>query len=177
MTTPNNGESAQHSSWADAKVVRWMVEVATNLATVSLVALLLTITVSVTARYFFLTPLLGSNEVLQLCLVALIATAMLPAVHSEIHIRVDVLDEHIGKYGRFLGDVLTRIVSSFVLIALAYRSALQAMDAQEFGDATNMLSIPIWPFYTLIVVGSFFYALVLVIQLIDIIRRGVSNHV
>ncbi|MEZ5767213.1 MAG: TRAP transporter small permease subunit [Paracoccaceae bacterium] len=75
-----------------------------------------------------------------------------------MHIRVDVLDEAIGAWGRFAGDVLTRGLAVFVLVKLALRSWRQAGDALEFGDATNMLSIPLWPFYGLIVLGAALYA-------------------
>ncbi|HPQ95594.1 MAG: TRAP transporter small permease [Thiothrix sp.] len=163
--------------WADARPIQWAVRASTALSVLSLAILLLVITASVVARYVFAAPLLGSNEILQLCLVAMVALAMLPAAHGEQHIRVDVLDAYIGKYGRYAGDLLSRLIAAFVLYALAYRSGLQALDAAEFGDATNMLAIPLWPFYALIVLGAALYATMLVIQVADLWRCGVNKHV
>ena len=39
-----------------------------------------------------------------------------------------------------------------------------------------MLSIPLWPFYGLLVLGAALYAIVLAIQLVDIIRSGVASN-
>ena len=63
------------------------------------------------------------------------------------------------------------------LIVLDSAGCGGAPDAAEFGDATNMLAIPLWPFYALIVLGAALYATMLVIQVADLWRCGVNKHV
>lgn len=160
---------------ADTRAVLVVARVSSVMAVAALGVLLLTIAVSVVARYVLAAPLLGSNEILQSTLVALVALALLPAVHGEHHIRVDVLDSVIGKYGCYAGDLFARAMGAYVLLTLAYRALQQAREAAEFADATNMLQLPLWPFYGSILVGSLLYAVMLVIQTIDLIRLGVPN--
>ena len=85
---------------------------------------------------------------------------------------MDVLDHRIGRWGRFLGDIQARAIAALILSVLVWRAILKAMDAREFGDATNMLQMPIWPFYAMIAAGMALSVLVLAAQLIQILREG-----
>lgn len=147
----------------------------TFLSALALGILLVVTFASVIMRYFFNAPILGSNEIIQLASVVLVMLALPGAAQKGMHIRVDVFDDVIGAIGRFLGDVLTRAMSVYLLGILAWRAWGKLLDASEFGEATNMLRIPLWPFYGLLILGSVLYALVLVIQLVDIIRTGAAR--
>jgi TRAP-type C4-dicarboxylate transport system permease small subunit len=142
------------------------------IAGLGLLFMLATITVSVVLRYLFSAPLLGVNEIVQLTSVALVMLALPYCTAVEGHVRVDVLDHAIGPSGRLLGDVLSPALSGFVLGWLAYRAALKALDAWEYGDATNMLSLPLWPFYGLLSIGTGLAVLVLAEQLLVVLARA-----
>lgn len=161
---------------AHSRTVEWAVRSLTFLSATALAILLVVTFASVIMRYFFNAPILGSNEIIQLASVALVMLAMPGAAQAGMHIRVDVFDQRIGAIGRLAGDVMTRIVSVYLLGVLAWRAWGKLLDAAEFGDATNMLEIPIWPFYGLLILGSVLYALVLAIQLLDIIRAGAASN-
>ena len=155
--------------------VEWAVHSLTFLSAVALGILLVVTFASVIMRYFFNAPILGSNEIIQLASVVLVMLAMPGAAQKGMHIRVDVFDNWIGAIGRLAGDILTRAVSVYLLGILAWRAWGKLLDAAEFGDATNMLTIPLWPFYGLLILGSVLYALVLIIQLVDIVRTGAAR--
>jgi len=104
--------------------------------------------------------------------VALVMLAMPAVAQNEEHVRVDVFDGYLGRIGRFAADLLSRGVSVYLLALLTLRSWAKMMDALEFGDATNMLSMPLWPFYGLLALGVVLYALVLALQLVDIVGAG-----
>lgn len=46
------------------------------------------------------------------------------------------------------------------------------LDAREFGDATNMLALPIWPFYGLMALGLALTVVVLLIQIVLLLVSG-----
>ena len=161
---------------AHSTFVEWAVRFLTVLSSVALAILLIATFAGVIMRYVFSAPILGINEIVQLVSVALVMLAMPSAAQREQHVRVDVLDNHIGKAGRFIGDLAARGIAIFLLYQLAVRGWAKLQDAAEFGDATNMLAIPLWPFYGLIVLGAVLYALVLVLQVIDVLRNGVLRH-
>ncbi len=148
----------------------------TGLSIVSLVLMVCVTFSGVVMRYVFNAPILGGNEVIQLLAVAVVFLAMPFAAQTEAHIRVDVLDTAIGRFGRYVGDILSRGISVFVLSILIYRIGIKALEAIEFGDTTNMLSIPLWPFYGLIALGMGLSVLQLLVQLLDILRKGLNHH-
>lgn len=144
----------------------------TLISSLALAVLLVVTFTGVIMRYVFGAPILGGNEIIQLASVVLVMLAMPAAAYDEAHIRVDVFDSHIGHWGRFMGDILTRGVSVYLLAILAWRSWDKLADAAEYGDATNMLRIPLWPFYGFLLLGAALYAAVLFLQLLDILYSG-----
>ena len=142
------------------------------LAGAGLLLVLALIFVSVVMRYIFSTPIVGVNEIVQLASVGIVMLALPWCTAEGAHVGVDVLDQKIGRWGRFLGDVQARAIAALILSVLVWRASLKAMDAREFGDATNMLQMPIWPFYAMIAAGMALSVLVLAAQLIQILREG-----
>ncbi|WP_290890018.1 TRAP transporter small permease [Hoeflea sp.] len=156
--------------------VEWTVRVLTLASSLALGVLLLMTFAGVVMRYFFNAPILGNNEIIELASVVVVMLAMPSAAQKNMHIRVDVFDGPIGAFGRFAGDILTRGISIYLLALLGWRAWGKLADAAEYGDVTNMLSIPLWPFYGLLVLGAALYAIVLAIQLVDILRSGVASN-
>jgi TRAP-type C4-dicarboxylate transport system permease small subunit len=145
-------------------------------AGVSLLFMVVLISVGVVLRYALAMPILGLNEIVQLTSVAVVMLALPWATAEGVHVRVDVLDKTIGRTGRYLGDLLSRALSAFVLAVLVWRSALKAIDALEYGDATNMLGLPIWPFYAILALGMTLCAIVLIAQIAILFGRGPSDE-
>ncbi len=132
--------------------------------------------VGVVMRYAFNAPILGNNEIVQLLAVALVMLALPYATQTEAHVRVDVFDRMIGRWGRFAGDVVSRGLTILVFCFLARRAWLKALDAAEFGDATNMLGLPIWPLYGLITLGFALCTVVLALQIVARLQQGARAY-
>lgn len=167
--------NAHRPGLARSAFVEWATSLLTAASAVALAILLCATFVGVVMRYLFNMPILGANEIIQMASVVIVMLAMPGAAQAERHIRVDVLDDAIGRHGRLLGDLLARGISIYILSMLAIRGWAKLADAAEYGDATNMLAIPFWPFYGLVVLGAVLHALVLFIQLIDILRHGAAG--
>ena len=142
------------------------------LAGLALIFMVVIISTGVMLRYVFGTPLLGLNEINQLTAVVLVMAALPYCTLHNGHVGVDVFDNAIGAVGRLLGDVVSRLLSGFVLSVLVWRAALKALDAWEYEDATNMLDLPVWPFYAVLGIGAALCVLIFAVQLIDILKRG-----
>ena len=127
-------------------------------------------------RYVLNQPILGDQELVEIGMSLVVMMAMPFAALKGAHIRVDILDEAIGKAGCFLGDVFTRTVSCFVLFLLIRKTWDKTWDAHKYGDVTNMIEIPVWIAYGAITAGMGLFALVLAVQLIDQLRGGISGH-
>lgn len=129
--------------------------------------------VGVIARYAFNAPIVGINEFVQLASVGVVMLALPYCTAQGGHVTVDVLDAAIGPTGRLIGDVQMRLAASSVLAVLAWRAALKVGDAYTYKDATNMLGLPLWPFYALLALGMILSVLVLLGELVRLLSGEV----
>lgn len=136
---------------------------------ICLIGLVAILAVGVVMRYLFGVPILGINEIVQLTAVALVMSALPYATVQRAHVSVDVFDPFIGRIGRLIGDILSRLISGYVLAILTQRAVLKSLDALEWGDATNMLGLPIWPFYAILAAGTALCVLVFAVDIILIL--------
>ncbi|SDG94312.1 TRAP transporter small permease [Alloyangia pacifica] len=139
---------------------------------VALLALVVLIFAGVVLRYAFGQPILGSNEIIQLAAVALVMSALPYCTHLNGHVSVDVFDRVLGRFGRRAGDVIARLLSGYALGVLCHRAYYKALDAAEFGDTTNMLGLPLWPFYGILALGCGFCVLVFALQILKVLVLG-----
>lgn len=142
------------------------------IAGLALLFMVVTIAAGVVLRYVFGAPILGLNEINQMTAVVLVMAALPYCTDRNGHVGVDVFDNVIGHWGRLLGDVGSRLLSGFVLSVLVWRASLKALDAREYGDATNMLSLPIWPFYLVLALGMALCVLIFAVQIVQRISSG-----
>lgn len=138
---------------------------------VGLVLIVVALAAGVIMRYVFGAPVFGLNEIVQLLAVVLVMSALPYCTARREHVAVDVFDAMLGRWGRFFGDVTSCLLAGFVLAFLCQRAVSRALDAHEFGDATNMLRMSIWPFYAILAAGAGLCVLVIAMQLVAIVRR------
>ena len=142
----------------------------------ALFAIMLLVSTSVFFRYVLNQPILGDQELVEIGMSLVVMLAMPFATWKGAHIRVDILDERLGSFGRFLGDLFARSIGIFVLYLLVRKALDKAFDAYEYEDVTNMIEIPVWIAYGAISVGMGLFILVLVLQLALQLRQGWSNY-
>lgn len=152
----------------------WFGRVDVWLATLSAVVLafmMIFVFAGAILRYAFNAPIPGGNEVLEMASVATVMLAVPYCTTQDAHVRIDLLDSVLGNMGRFLTDVLYRVIGVIVLGFLVKSYIARAFDAFEFDDTSNMINIPLWPFYGLIVFGMGIYAVILAGQLFALLAR------
>lgn len=144
-------------------------------AGICLISMVAVVMLGVIMRYAFGNPLLGVNEIVQLTAVALAMLALPHCTRTGGHIRVDLFDTVLGRVGRFLGDLMFRVLAVTALFFLCRQAWNKAAEAIEFGDVTNMLELPIWPLYGAVFVGMGLCALIYALEACALLvgwRRG-----
>ncbi|WP_437882198.1 TRAP transporter small permease [Pseudomonas sp. LRF_L74] len=100
--------------------------------------------VSIIGRKLFSTPVRGDMELMEVGAAIAIA-AFLPLCELRgTHIKVDALTSWLPEGIRRGLDTLAHLACAAVAGVLAWRTALQALDNHEYGDATTLLSFPLW---------------------------------
>lgn len=137
-----------------------------TIAAIVLAGMMVFVFVGAILRYAFNAPIPGGNEVLEMASVAAVMLTVPYCTTKDAHVRIDLLDNVLGRVGRAMTDFLYRVIGIVVLWFLTNSYIARSMDAFEYEDVTNMLDIPIWPFYALIVFGMGLYGLILAAQLV-----------
>ena len=138
-------------SWA--RSIERATKALSALAGISLLFMMAAITIGVLTRYLLNRPITGVDEIVQMAGVALVMLALPYATLHGAHVRVDIFDDALGRFGRAAGDVFSRLVSGVVLVVLVDRAWDKTLDAYEYADTTNMLGMPVWPFYGVLMMG------------------------
>jgi len=141
-----------------------------------LFAIMLLVSVAVFNRKVLNAPIMGDFEIVKIGLSLVVMMAMPYVTLRGAHIRVDILDQYIGRYGRFFGDVFARLVSCFVFFLLIGKTWKKMLDAHKYGDVTNMMEIPVSIAYGAITIGFGLSLLVLAGQLFQQLRAGPGRY-
>ncbi|WP_161489452.1 TRAP transporter small permease [Sulfitobacter sp. EhC04] len=142
------------------------------LSGVFLVAILGMVAAGVVSRYVFNAPIFGGAELVQFASVGMIMCAIPYCGASDSHIRVDIFDSALNRTGRIIGEVIYVVASIAVFSFLIRRAWDKMLDARQYGDATNILNLPIWPMQAFIVLGAVAFSVVLLGQLIHTLNVG-----
>ena len=119
---------------------------------------------SVSMRYFFNAPPLGVYDAAQVSLVPVVFFALAYTGWTGGHIAVDL----IGALGKpqltRVTDTFVRLVSAILLGVLTWRGVLNAEEAIEFEEVTNLVEIPHFPFICIMIFGSAVFTVVSLVQ-------------
>lgn len=141
-------------------------------AALALLAMVGLVSFGVVMRYALHAPIFGLEEIVQLSAVLLVAAALPGCTLRRAHVTVDLLEEVLGPKGRFVGNLLAHALASVVLAELCRRAVLRGADALIWGDVTNMLQLPLWPFYASLAGGAGLTALVVLLAGLRVALRG-----
>lgn len=124
-----------------SRLSRWLGYIAILL----LIALTLLTSVDVVARYWFNSPIKGAFEVTQLLLAALIFVAFPLTTAMREHIEVDLIANFMGGMIDRVFTFLAGLISSAVLVAIAWRLLHHASKLAADGAVTDSLQLPLQP--------------------------------
>lgn len=113
-----------------------------GVAGATLFAMMLLTTADVTGRYFFNSPILGTVELTQLMLAALVFLSLPVVCWREEHVSVDLLDSVFPASLIWIRQVLVNLIVTGALWIMARRVWALGNRAMEWGDVTEFLRIP-----------------------------------
>jgi TRAP-type C4-dicarboxylate transport system permease small subunit len=115
------------------------------LSSAVLFAMMLLTSVDVFMRYVVSRPVPGAFEVSELFMALLIFTALPLVSLRDEHITVEFAGKLIPARVLPYVDAVVHLCIAFLLAAAGWLVWLRALRMQQYGDATTILSIPVWP--------------------------------
>ena len=118
----------------------------------------------VTMRYLFRLPFVGSYEMTELGMALVVAFALPYCGLTGGHVAVDLFERYLDRPGLRWLNMLVHLTGAVLMIAICYLTTLHALGSYRWGDLSNMLRIPKYPFELAIALGAGLFALVLVLS-------------
>ena len=129
---------------------------------VCVVAMMLMNVVDVLMGYLFQTHILGAYELTQRMLMCAVFTAFAYGQSKKSHINMTILIVHFPRPLRFTIFTLMSILSVLAAGAMTYAAAVQTGVALNTGYMTEVLYIPLWPFYVIETAAMALFTLALI---------------
>ncbi len=129
---------------------------------VCVVAMMLMNVVDVVIGYLFQTHVLGAYELTQRMLMCAVFTAFAYGQSKKSHINMTIVIVHFPRPLRFTLFTLMSLLSVLAAGAMTYAAAVQTGVAVSTGYMTEVLYIPLWPFYVIETVSMGIFTLALI---------------
>jgi len=121
-------------------------------------------------------PVPGSYELTEFMMVALVCTALGYAQIKGDHISIDVLTSRFPKQAQNILDAVVYLISTVMTAIVGSRSFVHGARLIQQGDYSAVLRIPVYPFYYLLGVGMFIFALALFFSFLQSLTKAVKHE-
>jgi TRAP-type transport system small permease protein len=135
-----------------------------------LFGLMLLVIYEVLMRYFFGRPFRGGYEMTELAMSLIVAFALPYTAISKGHVAIDILGRWLDRPAMRWLTALVHLAGAVLLALVAWRTSLYAMGSYRWGDLSNMMRIPKYPFQMAIAVSAALFSLVLVLEALKALR-------
>ena len=157
------------------KVIALVSRVLNNIGMVFLTFLMLVITADVLLRGILNKPIRGTNEIAELTMLIIVFLGIAYTQYAKANISVSILlDRFPGKVQDILNVFIylscLGICSVILWQTFSYHSYLSALKRTSL-----ILEIPVAPFQIIMIIGFFMLCIVLIIDVINSVRKVVSK--
>jgi TRAP-type C4-dicarboxylate transport system permease small subunit len=117
-------------------------------------------------------PIIGAEDILIVALVAIVALSIPFGARTGAHIEIDFVEPYMSATFSKWSMIVIKCAGFVLLAIMSWRLWHSGGTAAEFGETTQLLLIPYGPFYYLLAVSTGVYAVVLLLDIWQILRTG-----
>lgn len=117
-------------------------------------------------------PITGAEDLLILSLVVIVALSIPLGARTGAHIEIEVLESSMSAAFAKWSMVFVKLLGSALLAIMAWRLWHAGQNAVRFGETTQQLLVSYEPFYQLLAASVAIYAVVLLLDIWQLIRTG-----
>lgn len=140
-------------------------QAAAFVAGVVLMALMLLTAVDVAGRYFLDAPLEGVFDLTHFAVLIMVYFGLAYCGFRDDHVTIELVYDRLPAAVRRWLDRLTNLAGSVLFAAIAWRMVVQSIDVRLFGEASQLLGVPLFPFYWIASAGAALFAAVLALRI------------
>lgn len=135
-----------------------------------LVGLAVLVLYEVFMRYFFSRPFRGGFEMTEVAMSVIVACGLPYTAITNGHVAVDLFSKYLDRPVFRWFNFVVHATGAALLFLLAWQSGKHAISALSYGDVTNMMRIPLYPFKAGIALSAGLFGIVLVINALKALR-------
>jgi TRAP-type C4-dicarboxylate transport system permease small subunit len=124
-------------------------------------------------RYVLNAPIGGSQDISIVLLVVIVACSIAYGARTGAHVSVDLFGHLFGPTFARVSDILVRIFAAGVTAVWSWQLFRSGRVATQLEEGTLLLAIPFEPFYQVLAIGVWLYAIVLVLESMMLMRHAV----
>lgn len=137
-----------------------------QIGVVVLIAMMLITVADVFMRYVFDRPIVGTTEIVQFTMLTLSFLGLVWCTMLKGHIKVDLLTKYIPSTPRLISESVFYLLGLGLYSLICWQSFIMLEPLILKDVASEVLDIPVTPFYIIIVVASGCVVLILLIAVI-----------
>lgn len=126
-----------------------------------LMLLMLLTTADVAGRYFFDRPISGVFDLTHFAVSMMVYLGLGYCGLRGGHVVIELLYDRLPPAGRQILKRVSSLAGCVLFGVIAWRTAVQGIEVREMGEASQMMEIPLFPLYCLVVFGAALFAWVL----------------
>jgi len=148
------------------KIVVFIARVFAGVSMLALLVMLLITLADVTMRSFFNSPIVGTVEIARMMMICMVPGFVL-ALFEKRHLAVEFIVEKFGRVGQLIFDVFGYLISAGICGLMCYQGFMDMLRVINQNRLYSQLYFPTWPFYCTYAVSMGFFALAILITLIN----------
>lgn len=152
-------------------IARWL----NWMAALAIVAVMVIVCFNVLARSMFGIPLKGTVDIVSQLGVLVIAGAIAYTQVLKGHIRITLFVDMLPRPARIILAGLLDLIGILLFGIISWQTILFAMGTYEIGELSEVLKLPITPFAIVVSTGCISLTMVLIVELINVLFKGVKK--
>ena len=157
------------------KALHPTIRVINGAGTVVLGVMVLLTVADVLLRLFLNRPIRGALEIIEFLMVIVVFSAMAYTGLLRGHIVIQILSSRLPERPRVILDSIADLISIGFCCLIIWQGIAQAQMTRLRNDISGVLSIPVSPFYYVLVLGIALMCLVFLANLLDSVGRWVKK--
>ncbi len=161
-------------NWSE-KVTTFVTEVLTVFAATALILMMFLTAADVVCRYFLNSPIPGAMEVVEYLMAIIVPFSIAYCAFEKSHVAVDLIVDHFPKRLQTISHFFVTIPSIGFVLLISWQNCLAILDTYDSKMTSAVLLIPAYPFFIPVAIGTFVFAVIMLVQLLSSKTKEASH--
>ena len=157
------------------KTTTYITRVLTIIAATALTLMMFLTATDVALRYFFNSPISGAMELVEFLMAIIVPFSVAYCALQKSHVVIDLIVDHFPKKVQSICHFCITLPSIGFILLLCWQNYLYIIETYDSNLTSAVLRIPAYPFVIPIALGTFVYAIILLVQLFTTKTKEASD--